>query len=316
MVAAVFLTLFVRGRDWGSIWTRVQEADPGWLALALGTQVLLYGVKVLRWGRLFPGTRPSFASRWHATLLGFAANLVLPGRLGEPLRVGAIHRLGRVDVSHGVSSVVLERILDLAALGCLLGLGALSLGSGNASLVTMQRIGLAVALVTLLMPPGLYLVLGGLGDQPPSWMERLLGFLPAGLRESARGFLLGLGRGFSVVDGLAPLALVFLLSLVHWVIGVLGIWAVARALGLGLSLAGGAVVLGAVAFAVALPQAPGYVGTYHWATAETLALLGQPTEQAAACAVLFWLVGVLPTLLMGLVSLLLVGRQETREMLG
>jgi uncharacterized protein (TIRG00374 family) len=249
-------------------------------------------------------------------MLGFAANVVLPGRLGEPLRVAAIHKLGKVEVSLGVSSVVLERILDLAALGLMLGLGTLVIGRSSESLALLRTIGAAVTVVTLAIPPVLFLLLGRHPETLQGRLKRLTDYLPRPIQEKALKFLIGLGRGFAVVDSLPRLAAIFLVSLIHWMLAALSIWAVARSLGLGLSVAGGAIVLGSVAFATALPQAPGFVGTYHWATAETLGLLGQPTEPAAACAILMWLAAVLPTFLLGLVSLAWVGRGETREMLG
>lgn len=314
-VAGTFLWLFVRGRDWRAIGGHVAAADPGWLALAVALQGLIFLTKVHRWGLLFPGRRPPFRPRWDATVLGFGANVLLPGRVGEPLRVAAVHQLGGVPVAHGVSSLVLERLMDLAALGTLLGAGGLALGDRSGTLATLRLVGLAVAAVTLAAPAVLYLLLGRRPEAVQPWIARLVGLLPERFRERATGFLTTLAQGFGVLGGPAALASVYLLSLFHWGLSVLTIAVTARALAVHLSLAGAAVVLGAVSFAVALPQAPGFIGPYQWAAAETLRLLGEPTDKAAALAIVVWVVGIAATLALAGHALLHLGTGRARRIL-
>jgi len=316
LVAAVFLYLFARGRDWGAIGAHLRAARPGWLAVGLALQVLSYMLKTWRWSLLLPAPGAPRAARWDAIALGFGANIVLPGRVGEALRVAAIHRLGPTPVAHGVSSLVLERLMDLAAIGSLLGAGTLALGSTSGALAKLQWVGLAVAAATIAAPLVLYLLLGRAKDAEAreAWLDRLASWAPARIREGARGFLGGLAGGFAVVDGPGRLAQVYLLSLVHWLVIGASIWCAAAALGAALSAAGSLVVLGAVCFAAALPQAPGFVGPYQWAAGETLRVLGQPTDQAGALAIVAWLVGVVPALALGGVSLLRLGRGEVQEL--
>ena len=55
----------------------------------------------------------------------------------------------------------------------------------------------------------------------------------------------------------------------------------------------------AIALAVALPQAPGFVGVFHIAIANTLLLWGQDPIAAKGFALVFWAVSFVPVTILG-----------------
>lgn len=303
LVGGGFLYLFLRDQDWEAIRAHLSHAHPAPLVGALLLNLVLYAIKIRRWADLLPPPVPSWSARAHAVALAFGANVVLPGRVGEALRVAVIHRKGGLPVALGISGVVLERLMDLAALGLLLALGTMGLGVESDSVTWMRRLGVLVAVGTLAAPALLYLALGRSPEATEARLEGLANRLGPNWGPKIAGFLGNLARGVAVLRSPGQLAWVFGLSLLHWGLSVGTALAVAAALELPLPVAGAAVVLGAVAFASALPQAPGFIGPFHWAVATVLGLLGSPGEHAAAFAILFWLVGIVVPVVLGGVSL-------------
>lgn len=307
VVGGFFLYFFLRGQDWSAIQAHLLEAAPGPLLLAAAVCVGMYAVKIRRWADLLPEPVPSWSARAHAVALAFSANVILPGRVGEALRVAVIHRKAGLPVALGISGVVLERLMDLAALGFLLALGTLGLGVESESVIWMRSLGGLVAAGTLVAPAVLYWFMGRDPEATAARLEGLAGRLGPRWGPPVAGFLGNLARGISVLGSPGQVAWVFLVSLIHWGMNVVVVLAIAASLDLPLPPAAAAVVLGAVAFASALPQAPGFIGPFHWAVATVLELLGTSGERAAAFAILFWLVGVTVPVVLGAISLSLGG---------
>ena len=54
-----------------------------------------------------------------------------------------------------------------------------------------------------------------------------------------------------------------------------------------------------LALAIALPQAPGYVGVFHIAVLKSLDIFGIQTTAAQSYAIVLWAISILPITLMG-----------------
>ena len=77
-------------------------------------------------------------------------------------------------------------------------------------------------------------------------------------------------------------------------------WLVGQAVGASLSAAGSILVM-------AIPSAPGYVGTFELAAVAVAGSLGVPRDIALALAVLAHVLGLLPTAVGGSVALMRLG---------
>jgi uncharacterized membrane protein YbhN (UPF0104 family) len=77
--------------------------------------------------------------------------------------------------------------------------------------------------------------------------------------------------------------------------------AISRSLGLDINLLKALFVSGILAFGVAVPSSPGYVGTLHLACMEGLILFGVGVNEAAAAAILYHLLSWSITVTCGLI---------------
>ena len=106
--------------------------------------------------------------------------------------------------------------------------------------------------------------------------------------------------------GMRPRAFVLL----AWLIDVSAILTVLWALGIAPSVGKALVVLLFVNLAIAIPAAPGQVGSHELGSTMALELLGVPSGQAVAFALVFHLTQLAPVRVLGLYSARVLSRLE------
>ena len=113
----------LRGQDLSRVGQSILRANYWWLGLTLVLSALGYFSRAYRWKMQIDaaGHRAPFWDVYHAMMVGYLANLVLP-RLGEVLRCSVLRRTSGVPVQVGVGTMITERLIDVLVL--LLALGA------------------------------------------------------------------------------------------------------------------------------------------------------------------------------------------------
>ncbi len=302
VIAASLVWLVFRHEDFGSVWQSITTVRVLPLVGAVALATLPFALRVPRWrlllGRRGDATLPD-SSLWHAIAIGFTANNVLPARAGELLRVVAVHRLARVPIATGLSSVAVERVLDaLVALG-LFGIGLMAAhlpsavtigGKPVAALAT--RLGL-ICLVAL----ALAVLAARHREATVALLARLLPHRP--FSEHVVAFadrvLVGLGA-FRDPRHAAP---VLAWSLAIWVVNAAAFYVAFFAFGFQLPFTAALVVQGLLLVAIAAPQLPGYVGTFEATIAGALYLYGVDRNAALAYAVVYHVTTFIPITTLG-----------------
>jgi glycosyltransferase 2 family protein len=113
LVSAVALWATLRHVDATDLARAVASARPGWLLLALGTFVVMFALRAARWAILLGGT--PFWTTFHALNIGYLMNSTLPLRVGELGRSYVVSDRTGVGMARALSSVVVERAIDLAS---------------------------------------------------------------------------------------------------------------------------------------------------------------------------------------------------------
>ena len=118
LAGMALLFLSVRSLDWRSLPGSLAAARPGWLTLALLTVLLGIALRVLRWRVLLAhaGAVPALSAVSEAYLAGQAANILMPFRGGEVIRLGVLAAQTRISLTSGTLSVLTEKALDMLAL--------------------------------------------------------------------------------------------------------------------------------------------------------------------------------------------------------
>jgi hypothetical protein len=226
-------------------------------------------------------------------LIGYLGNVVLPARLGEPIRAYLLAVRENLSPTQTFGSVVLERVIDLTTLAIVGFVAAFALGTA-AWLLQLTAVVAGIGIAALLILAH--------GAQP--LIERLRSL--TGNRAVIEPWLDRADRfaqGAGAVHGIGSIAVAGGISLTAWLLEVVSMWLAGAAIGVDLSLAVAMLIAAVAILGTAVPAAPGYVGTYELAAASAAGALGVPPAQALALAVVAHALTIIPPMIAGTVSL-------------
>jgi uncharacterized protein (TIRG00374 family) len=303
-VTAFFLWLALRGVDWPEVWTHLRDARWGYLAVSIVVSILAIHVRALRWRSLLAPLDPNVAlqPRVAGTAIGFAANNLIPARVGELVRAVVCGKLARLPVSGVFATLVVERVLDgLVTVGLLFTVMALPgfpSPEKAAPVLTGMRVlallmGIAgVGMIVLAMMPARSLALvEAVGAR----------VLPARARRPALKLVEGFIGGLGVLRNPRLLAVSLGWAVFQWLFISLSIYFGFRAFGITEPGYRGALFLqSAINLAVAVPSSPGFFGPLEAAARYGLGLWGVDPSRAASFAIGYHLGGFIPVTLLGL----------------
>jgi uncharacterized protein (TIRG00374 family) len=217
---------------------------------------------------------------------GVGMNNVLPGRIGDLLRMRWLSVDAPMRYGRALATVVLDRVFDVAALASMLAISVWTVHDAR----WLEGIVAGTMLLVVLL-------LAGLGAARLYSRGR-----PSSRRQ--RGRVRGFAR--DILDGLAePLgrrrgSLAYGESLLAWSLFAVAVILIAGAVGIELGLLDALLITAVVNLGVAIPSSPGFVGTYQWLAVESLALVGVDDREASlAFAILLHAAWFVPTMLVG-----------------
>lgn len=273
LFGALFLWLALRQTSLTEVSSILSQSHQGWLMVALGCYSFSMVVRIVRWQTLLQDIKAfSFRKVGTALLIGYAANNLLPARLGEIFRADFVGRRHQVSRSAIAASILLERVLDgLVVVSCLI-LGRAFIPDQPVLLNTLSVTGMLTFCSIFLF---LWLLGRGYGMK---WLTRF----PPAITSRVQSFRKGLS-----VRRTSSFSKAISLSLVIWLLEGLALWSVLRAVQVSLAWQQILTILGVTSLSTLIPSAPGYVGTYQYAYAFTLDLFGYEPAQGVAAATAF-----------------------------
>jgi len=303
-VTAFFLWLALHGVKWPEVWRHLRTAN--WVYLALSTFVGTVAVhfRALRWKTLLAPVDPdvAFHPRVAGAAVGFAANNLIPARVGEVVRAVVTARLAKLPVSAVFASLVVERVLDgLVTVVLLFGVMALpgfpSPERAAAALTAVRIVALVMAVAGLVL-----IALALLPGPAVALAERTVAnLLPRRLREPFIARLNEFIAGLAVLRNPRLLALSVAWAVAQWLFLPLSIYFGFLAFGIHEPGYMGAVFLQtAINLAVAVPSSPGFFGPLEAAARFGLGLWGVDETRAVSFAIGWHLAGYLGVTLLGL----------------
>lgn len=304
-VSAVLIWWVLRGEDLGEIVTQISGANPWYFVAAIVVGTTSFFIRALRWKVLLHPLKADtrLRSRFGAVSIGFALNNLFPARLGELARAFALSRAEPVPLSGVVGSLVVARFLDSLVLVSLflttMALpsfpGADGLLSGAVGAVLKATFGMLatflVALMALLLFPGPLVRL----------VERVIRRLPwkggTVVVSAMETFL----RALRVMRQPTLLMKALAWSYALWLWSALSFYLAFRAFGIDLGFEAAVFTMAVVGFAVAIPAAPGFFGTFQLGTDIALSgVYGVAESTALAFSFGFHLGGFFPITIIGL----------------
>lgn len=288
LISAICLWYAFRGLDLASVAGAMGRVEARWVAWSVVGALLSLVIRAIRWRLLLADSGQLGA--WplvSATFIGSLANNLLPARLGEVVRAWVLARHGVRSMPTVLASVVVERLLDVIAGLVLLGFGlAASPSLSDGAALLLKRTGIAVlALVAVGV-----VVLGLVLRFRDAWL-RICAAWAARVDRPWASHGLDLFRrfldGLWVLRGGAQAASLLALSVLLWGVAIFSFHVLADGFALGLTPIQTTLVFVMVLFGIAIPSAPGFVGTFHGFCVAGLTLVaGTEPMLAAAYATL------------------------------
>jgi uncharacterized protein (TIRG00374 family) len=155
-----------------------------------------------------------------------------------------------------------------------------------------------MALIVLLIAPRLEKVLKSIIEHIP---------LPNKWRPSLEKMLEQFLQGAASFQKPERSALFFLLTCLIWLLDGISMMISAKAFSIDLSLGQSLLLLVGLGLSSAIPSAPGYIGIYQYTAVIILAIYGVPKSQALAFILVAQAIGMLLTLIWGLVGFGVLG---------
>ncbi len=302
----VFLLWFVlKDVDFTEVVSEIARGD----FLLLGASVFVatsgFLIRALRWRVLLEPVRRNtrFRSLFAGTSIGFMANNILPARVGEFARAYALSRLEPVSVTAAFGSLVVERFMDGVILLLFLVLPVLTPGFPSIEAVTGET-GRAMFQFAIVLVLGVLAVLVVMAALPKVFVavaERVTAILPDRVRRRVLGALHGLLESIAIMRDPRLLAVGFAWSLFFWTWHGLSFWLGMLAFGIETGFVSAIFTEAVVGFGVAVPSAPGFFGTFHFAANFALSTVyGVPETESLAFAFAYHFGGWIPITLIGL----------------
>lgn len=284
----------------------IGAADPVLFTLSILATLGGFGFRALRWGVLLSPASPGvpFRPRFAATIVGFAANNLLPARVGEFARAYTLTRMADVRIGASLATLVIERILDGLVL-----VGLLFASMAAASFPVMGDVGgmdprtaaRAVAIIMGVLTFALFLMVlaprssVALAEAVSRRVlpDRFRRPVVAGVESFVAGLLALRDWRLFLVSGA--------LALGQWLFTAISFLLAFRAFGIDdVPFAGAVFLQSLISLAVAIPSSPGFFGPFEAAAKIGLGVWGVSGAKAVSFAVGYHIGGFIPVTLMGI----------------
>jgi len=298
LAAAVFtalaLWLSFRNVEWTEIGNAFARANYVWVAAAVANSLIAVYFMGFRWRILLaPRARVSMATLFRFNMIAQYANILMPARVNEVLRVWMLSRENGVPGGFALGTIAIEKIFDLAIFMAFW-LASPAFFAGR----------------TAAFPPAVAYVAGGLAVAglvlfvlwPVAFLKSArfaFKVLPASLREKASRFTESALEAFAALKDPKAVAAVAALSMGLLVFQVLTMLFLARALRLGVPLGAALFVLLVRGLGDIPPGVPGRIGIFEYTVIVPLAAFGIAQTPALSYAVMLHLVTQVPKIIIG-----------------
>jgi len=265
-ISVAFLYLALRGLHLDALGETLKDANYWWLLPGVAVYFLAVWARAWRWHYLLRPVKPvPTRTMFPIVAIGYMGNNIYPARAGEVLRAIVLKRRESVPISASLATIIVERVFDgVVMLGFIfLNLPELAQLTSDSGLVgdiqTVALLGtaafigvLAVFLLAAMFPKKSEVLIKAVVQRivPSRYQEKTLDL-------SAR-FMGGLASLRSPREAL----MVFLTSVVIWLLETGKYWFVMHAFPFQVSFFTLMLMNGIVNLATTIPSAPGYVGTF------------------------------------------------------
>lgn len=303
-LACGLVAIFLRNADLSRVGAALVSARVDLLLLALLLTGAMSVIRAERWQCLLEPIGPTrFWTAFRTTIIGFAASFVLPARAGEVLRPYLLARREGLAATAAFATIVIERLLDLAAMLGLLFIALVFFPAGEAAaapwLYRAILAGGAVVGSAVLVLLVVLFVLAGRPERLHVLVLQVTRWLPVRVARLAASLARTFAEGLSIVRRPSRLAVAMLWSIALWVTIASQAWLALRAFEIVVPFGGAFLLTALLVVGVAVPTPGGVGGTHEALRLGVTAFYGADNDAAVAAAIVQHAVNFVPYLVLG-----------------
>lgn len=295
LISAAGLFIAFRNIEWKDFINELGSINLVWYIAGMAGMILILLIRGLRWKIfLLPMGTFSAIKLYKGTIAGFFTNYVLPFRIGEVVRAYVTGRYINKKGTLLLPSIVIERMIDGVSFFLFVVIFSLFIDLPlSDKQILIVRIALIAILVLFVVIIYLYYRL----------RDKITLFLEAKEGKVAN-FFKDLHQGMQALYKVKHPVKIIIYSFSIWFVTGLTYWAGIKACHIELGFVEAYILMATAMIAIAIPAAPGFVGTFHAAIVAALVALNIDKSTAASYAFLQHLIGLIPICVFGFIHFL------------
>jgi uncharacterized protein (TIRG00374 family) len=303
LISAFFLWWALNKLNLGDFWMAVKSANYWWILPGIAVYFIAVWARAWRWHYLLkPIKAIKTRVMFPVTCIGYMGNNIYPARAGEVLRAVVLKRREGVPVSASLATIIVEKFFDaVVMLGFVfVNLPELARLKGNSGFVgNIQQVAIIgtilafIILLIFLLAAMFPLVTARFGQW---FIDRLI---PGRWRVKVSGIMHKFLDGLASLRSPANILMVFLTSVVIWLLETGKYWFVMHAFNFHVSFFALMLMNGIVNLITIIPAAPGYIGTFDASGIAVLIAYGVEQATAAGYTLVLHVALWLPITLVG-----------------
>lgn len=299
LISAVLVYLSVRGINFSEIGEDLREINLGYVALFLIVTTLMQWLRSYRWGVILqPLEKIDQLSLFSVTSVGFLAIAAIPARIGELARPYLIAQKSKIKMSSALGTVVVERVLDSFSV-LTIAVVVLLLNDLPSWMIKSSVLLFALTLTIFCCILGLV----WRRETALKIINRILSKMPGKFANKIDQIIHLFIDGFQIIIDIKLLLYLFFLSALIWLVDVLAIYILLKAFCFALPVMASFVVMIILIVGIAIPTAPGYIGSWHYSCILALGLFGIAKPEAFSFAVVYHFLSMIIVVILGAVFL-------------
>lgn len=315
LISALFLYLALRQVDFKKTAHILLSSNLYYLMLAVLICIIQFFIRAWRWRILLnPVKETGFSNRLLSNLIGFAGNCIFPARLGELIRADSLGQVEKISKSSVFATIVMERLFDGFSLLLVMVLGLIYTAFPD-NLLHISKSLQTSAIVLFIAYILLIIFIIGFKyrtDQFVRIIDRVLFFISWKLRKKLSEIIMNFSEGFSPIKGASSWVMLIFWSVLLWSLALFQVQFIESSIGIELPFIATFIILSMASIGVAIPSAPGFIGTFHLSVQYGFMFYAVSSEEALSAAILLHASFFFPTILLGGLAFILMQARNGR----
>src|SRR5512143_2180944 len=259
-ISAIFLYWALQGQDLAHVWDVLSRANYLWILPGILTYFLAVLARTWRWHYMLRSIKPvSLRALFPIVTIGYMGNNIYPARAGEVLRSYVLKKRAGVPMSASLATVVIERLFDGVVMLLFVFVSLPTLEALPDFLRNIVVLGSVVFIGALIV---FFIVAANPEHAQRIYRWFIARLIPIEFQGRVHGLADRFMAGLSSLRRERDVLMIFVTSLVIWLLETVKYWFVMHAFPFEVSFYALMLMNGVVNLATTIPSSPGYVGTF------------------------------------------------------